>query len=160
MASKSDNDASAKRARTATKNARVDLEDFKKKSREKLRKLRDAKVPNAMLNVGVSATTGIATGAARGLVPEEITIMKRQVPVGLIADGTGVLAGTVIAGGSAMMGSEIGIHAGGGIATVSAAGIARKLTQWAREESMKWWNDRNKTGNGQGAGTGAQQQAA
>lgn len=151
MPNKSESEAGAKRARTAAKNARGDLADYKKKVREKMASVRAQKVPNALINGAVAATTGIATGAVQGLIPDEITVMKNKVPLGLIRDGGGVLLGTVVAGGSAMMGSEIGIAAGGGVATVCAAGIARMLTTWGRESATTWWEKR---GNGAGTGNG------
>ena len=144
MANKADTDASAKRARTAAKNLRTEFDSYKKKARDKIAKARAEKVPNALINTGIAATTGIASGALQGIIPDDIVIMKRQVPLGLIRDSAGVLVGTAIAGGSAFMGQEIGIHAGGGIATVSAAGIARKLTSWGREQAMGWWSENGK----------------
>ncbi len=138
MANKSD-DAGAKRARTAAKNVRSEFDDYKKKARERMSKVRAMKTPNALINAGVGATTGVATGLYQGLIPDDMVIMEMEVPTGLIRDTGGVLLGSAIAGGSAFMASEIGIHAGAGIATVSAAAIARKLTSWGREQAMAWW---------------------
>ena len=157
MASKAEQ--TARRTNTTAKRLRDEIADQSKRYREKMRKVRDKKIPNAMINTGIAGATGVATGVYQGLVPETMVIMERQIPTGLIADAGGVLLGVVVGGGSALAGLEMGVHAGGGIATVSMAGLARQGTKWMREQAMVMWNERNKKNNA-GAAPGGVQLAA
>ena len=147
MATKANPDESAaKRRNTILTKTKEELTKQKEKYRGVMKATREAKVPNAMLNTGIAATGGILTGAARGLVPDTITVMEREIPLGLVRDGGGVIVGVLTGVGSAFVGFEPGIHFGGGIFTVCTAGLAEKGVAWVREqvwtEGMKMWNER------------------
>ncbi len=145
MANAANDDTSKRRASAAARKLRDEIKATRKRYSEKIKKVKESKPLMMALNVGALSTTAVMSGAIQGLIPDEMVIMKTNIPIGIIRDVAGIGAGTVLGAGSAFAGIDVGVYAGAGIATTSAAGIARTMVRWGREYGVKMWNERNST---------------
>ena len=122
-----------------TRRLKDEMSKQKTKHLATLKKYREEKVPNALINSTGTMIGGVTTGAVRGWVPEEWTVMETKIPTGIVYDVGAVLTGAVVAGGSAMMKSEYGIHIGAGMTTVGVAYLTERGTSYLAGKVYEWW---------------------
>lgn len=126
----------------ALRKAREELSKYRTRYSAKLTDLRKEKVPNALMNSALAVGGAIPSGVICGVVPDSYMIGETEVPTGVLCEVGCVLTGATVAGVSAAMGSESGIHFGAGWVASGTGFLTKRGTRMARDYAMQWWEAR------------------
>jgi len=142
MPAKAGNETTTKRSGSspALRKAKDEITKLRSRYSGKMKEYREQRVPGALINSTGTMLGGLPVGVVAGLVPETWTVMDTEVPTGVLYEILASVGGVVVAGGSAALGMEYGIHMGAGMTTVAGAMLTKRGTRYGKEKALAAWN--------------------
>jgi len=147
MPAKAGNETTTKRSGSspALRKAKDEIGKLRSRYSGKMKEYREQRVPGALINSSGTVLGAIPTGVVCGLVPETYTVMETELPTGVMCEVACTIGGVAVAGLSAALGMEYGIHVGAGTIAAAGAMLTKRGVHYGKVKALEAWNQ---SGNG------------